>query len=89
MSKFKKTRADKSFSDTVIEQAIINKANDPVPDVIPKEDEPISTSVSVPLNEFEIELLRKLSQIEDRSQRKITRRLLVSAIKVELHKHIP
>ena len=42
---------------------------------------PPTKSFTVPLNEYELELLRMQSEKEDRSMRKVARKLLVDALK--------
>ncbi len=37
-------------------------------------------SFTVPLNDYEIELLKKVAEDQDRSMRKVSRRLLVAAL---------
>lgn len=50
-----------------------------------KNDKP-TRGFNVPLNDYELELLRKVCAQYDRSARKITRRLLVEALENELIK---
>lgn len=42
---------------------------------------PPTKSFTVPMNEYEIELLRAQAEREDRSMRKVARKLLVDALK--------
>ena len=48
-----------------------------------KEDKPLK-SFTVPLNDFELDLLRRAAKKDDRSQRYIARQLLVKALEVYL-----
>ena len=50
-----------------------------------KEDKP-NRSFTVPLNDYELDLLRQLAEQEDRSQRWIARKTLVSALESALKK---
>ncbi len=45
---------------------------------------PAKRTFTVPLNDYEIELLQKASEQQDRSMRKVSRRLLVDKLKSEL-----
>lgn len=50
-----------------------------------KDDKP-GRSFTVPLNDYELDLLRQLAELEDRSQRWIARKTLVSALESALKK---
>lgn len=78
MSKFKRTRDDKNPIITPIESKIIHGA-DEVVQIEEVKNEAIKL-VTVPLTHKEHLLLAELSEIEDRSQRKISGRLLGKAL---------
>lgn len=50
-----------------------------------KDDKP-GRSFTVPLNDYELDLLRQLAELEDRSQRWIARKTLVGALEAALKK---
>ena len=85
MSKFKK---DRSFNDNqnITQEIKANKFIESSPDIFKKNKESVKL-VSVPLPESDALLLERLCEIEDRSQRKISARLLSESIKNEIKKY--
>jgi hypothetical protein len=94
MSKFKRSRDDKQSLNIQKEAAIVHAADDVV--IVQAAPKPVDTSfssskqtktTSVSLSHEDALLLEHLSQIEDRSQRKITSRLLREGIRAAAKQH--
>lgn len=88
MSKFRKNRETPEII-TPKAKEILDSAPDSIPEAFPApkvEEKPKMILVSVPLEEDAANMLAHLSQVEDRSQRKISSRLLTQALKNEMEK---
>jgi len=88
MSKFKRSRDDKQVVNLQKEAAIVHAADDVV--IIQSDSNNVSKEVkttSVNLSPEDALLLEQLSQLEDRSQRKITSRILREGLRACAKQH--
>ena len=87
MSKFKRSRDDKQTVNPIKEKTIVHAADEVI--VINKQSD-VSTetkTTSVMLTAEDASLLEQLSKLEDRSQRKITSRILREGIRAAAKAH--